>query len=164
MKPAAHWLSVQDRLSPAALAWNIENVFTQYPALFGVDTAAQREQWGAEFLWAATIVDTRSFSARFPGDSTTIVPFVDFFNHDNAGGGCGHSVPSADRMNEIISYQLSADREYQPASCRHHAVLLMNVVVCRDVIVMLLRQGEEVMISYTGRTGNSHCNHEMFKS
>ena len=105
---------MQQRLTYETVMWYLDNVFARYPTLFGPDSAAQRDLWTAELLWSITIIDTRAYGGRFPSDGTTLIPFLDLLNHQNNGSFSGHSVPSPDRLEEIVSYFKHATMDYEP--------------------------------------------------
>lgn len=60
-------------------------MFARFPQLYGADSPDQRALWELEVLWAITLVDSRAYGGRFPGDTGTTVPLMDCHNHIDRG-------------------------------------------------------------------------------
>lgn len=125
------------RINANTAAWWCEHVFSRYPGMFGEDSPEQRTRWHVELTWAATIVDTRAYSARFDGDATTLIPLLDLLNHAD-GGSPSFYIQSAESRNNIVAYGKIATRGYAA--------------------------GEEVWASYSEYPQRSACNEVMFRT
>ena len=99
------------------------------------------------------------------GDSTTLIPVIDMFNHAHDGCNTLHAIPSAQQHPpEILHYGvLVQDRPYAPVSRRLGARLRGTLFSLLSRITSLL-QGEEVFIAYQRPAHNADllCNAELY--
>jgi hypothetical protein len=65
-----------DRMNERTVSWYLNRVFAPYPEYFGKSTKAQRDTWSEQLRWAMTIVTSRAFAPRFPGDPPLFVILV----------------------------------------------------------------------------------------